>query len=62
MMDEQGNGQGRGNGQAFVAIRAIDEPVDPSPEAEEGDREGPFRVVLSTRGVEGARSNVIMVN
>ncbi|ODM22093.1 hypothetical protein SI65_02939 [Aspergillus cristatus] len=62
MMDEQGNSQGRGNGQAFVAIRAIDEPVDPSPEAEEGDGEGPFRVVLSTRGVEGARSNVIMVN
>lgn len=62
MMDEEGHNQGQGNGQAFVAIRAIDEPVDPSPEAEEGDGEGPFRVVLSTRGVEGARSNVIMVN
>ena len=58
MMDSQA----QGDKQAFVAIRAIDEPVDASPEAEEGGGEGPFRVVLSTRGVEGARSNVIMVS
>lgn len=54
--------QALGDKQTFVAIRAIDEPVDASAEAEEGDGEGPFRVVLSTRGVEGARSNVIMVS
>ena len=58
MMDSQA----QGDKQAFVAIRAIDEPVDASPEAEEGGGEGPFKAVLSTRGVEGARSNVIMVS
>lgn len=59
MMDGQENRQQTGQRQAFVAIRAVDEPVEPSPELEEGNREGPFRVVLSTRG---ASSVVVVVN
>lgn len=65
----QGPGQGQGQGQdqsqerTFVALRAVDEPVDPSPELEEGDVERPFKIVLSTRGEneEGTSSNVVMV-
>lgn len=47
----------------FVALRTVDEPVDPSPELEEGDVERPFKIVLSTRGEneEGSSSNVVMV-
>lgn len=54
--------EAQGDRQAFVAIRVIDEPVDASPEAEEGGGEGPFKAVLSTRGVEGPRSDIIMVS
>lgn len=60
LMDQQPQQQ-----RAFVAIRTVDEPVDPSPEAEEGDcGKKPFRIVMSTRGQgeEGASSNVVMVN
>ena len=50
---------------AFVAIRTVDEPVDPSAEAEEGDcGKKPFRIVMSTRGEgeNGPSSSVVMVN
>ena len=60
LMDQQSQQQ-----RAFVAIRTVDEPVDPSPEAEEGDcGKKPFRIVMSTRGEgqEGASSSVVMVN
>lgn len=57
------SGQEQNQERAFVALRTVDEPVDPSPELEEGDVERPFKIVLSTRGEneEGSSSNVVMV-
>ena len=53
----------KGQERAFVALRTVDEPVDPSPELEEGDVKRPFKIVMSTRGEneEGASSNVVTV-